>query len=87
MTQTMVSAKGADYVTAWPANIARMTGTSESYVLDTVRKLHGDAAVGDLTPEQAKAVVAEVRFWSLRDREAYDSAETAAADYERRMSE
>ena len=61
-TRTMLEAKGAEYVAAWPANIARMLGTTPEQVLDAITGAgYYDLTPGDLTGEQARTVVAVVR--------------------------
>jgi hypothetical protein len=72
---SMIEDKGAEYVTAWPANIARMLNLSPEYIIEAVNTVTGStiprhaayningpiAEVGALTGEQARDAVAEAR--------------------------
>lgn len=74
----MIDARGAAYAAAWPANIARSAGVAQTYVIDALNKVLGAniphctagatliPEVGALEPEQARAVVAEVRATARR---------------------
>jgi DNA-binding transcriptional MerR regulator len=83
-----MAARGTDYVTAWPGNIARQTHLSPEYIAEALTRaglttedaavelrgplLRGEhlAAIANLTPEQAKAVVAEMKAIRTEIREA-----------------
>jgi len=71
---TMIESKGTSYVTAWVERIARANSCSELYVIRAIAAVTGSdlpesatgaavvaSAVGALTPDQGRAVVAEVQ--------------------------
>ena len=74
---TMIETKGAEYVERWIANMIERFGTTEANILHQANK-QGVERIGDLTGVQAKAVVADLGYWSLKDRQNYDAMQRRA---------
>ena len=66
---TMIQDKGPEYIARWTRTMAEKFNTTEDGILRFARK-QGVDTIGDLTPAQAKAVISELTFYSLPDRQA-----------------
>lgn len=90
-TGTMLADRGADYVTAWPAALARKHGLTHSDVITALNLMTGSdvdpatpaetfiAEVGVLTAEQARKVAGQVAY-QVRLRELADLERRAPHD-------
>jgi tRNA(Ile2) C34 agmatinyltransferase TiaS len=62
MSETkMVDAKGAEYVAAWPAQIAKQTGRTVDEVLAIAEKCYPGVEIGQYVGWQAKWVLQSVK--------------------------
>jgi len=74
---TMIEARGAEYVERWIAQMVDRFHTTEANINYHVSK-RGVAQVGDLTPQQAKAVMADLAYYDRQDRIDYDAMQRRA---------
>jgi hypothetical protein len=78
MTAKTMNDNGAEYVARWLSSVTAKFGQTEADVLHFARK-HGADSIGEMTGPQAKAVIADLAYYSPVSRQAVDATYRRAA--------